>query len=156
MEGFRGIIMHKLPNTMDVHRYIECIHMFNRIHTKFFQLISLEMSEHGNKNIPHAIPVLIYELGFSGEKITVGTLIKSPRVTHSNITYSLRKLEKMGLILVEDHPDDMRLRLISLSKKGKVVFEHIKENIKKCLSNLTYDLDSMHDMLGKMDKSYRK
>jgi DNA-binding MarR family transcriptional regulator len=62
----------------------------------------------------------------------------------------------MGFIIIEDHPDDMRLRLVSLSKKGKVVFEYIKENIKKCLSNFTSDLDSMHDMLGKMDKSYRK
>jgi DNA-binding MarR family transcriptional regulator len=148
--------MHKLSSSMDIHKYIECIHMFNRIHTKFFQLISLEMSEHGNKNIPHAIPVLIYELGLSGEKMTVGTLIKNPRVTHSNITYSLRKLLKMGFIIVEDHPDDMRLRLISLSKKGKVCFEHIKENIKTCLSNFTSDVDSMHDMLGKMDKSYHK
>lgn len=147
--------MHKLPNTMDIHKYIECIHMFNRIHTKFFQLISLEISAHGNKNIPYIIPVLIYELGLSGEKTTVNTLLNNPRVSYPNINYSLNKLENMGLIISEGHPEDQRVRLISLSKKGKVVFEHIKENVKRYLDNLTYDLDSMHDMLGKMDKSYR-
>lgn len=146
--------MHKTASTTEIQKYVECIYMFNKLHTKFYDIITSEISLYGDTDTSYMLPVLIYELGLSDEKTTVKGLLRNPWVSHSNISYSLDKLDKLKLITSETHKDDKRIRLVSLSQKGKIAFESIKESVRKYLSDLVYDVDTMHDMLSKMDKSY--
>lgn len=143
-------------NKTNIHTYMECINMFNRLHNTFFTMLSNELEEIENTSIPFPLSLIIYELGFSSRKISATELISNPRIQSRNLTYSFKKLDKFGLIQCENHAEDKRIYLLSLTEKGKIAFKCIQDNINRHIEDIGNDLYVMSDLLKKMNTSYGK
>jgi DNA-binding MarR family transcriptional regulator len=73
-------------------------------------------------------------------------LSKAVGVHPSTLTQTLKRLEKKGYVFVDEHPQDSRKKLISITKKGKRTFEESTAEMKSWSQKLNAIGDSLKDV----------
>jgi len=75
------------------------------------------------------------------------------RISKSAVSKTLRKLEKHGLIVRKEHPQDGRKAILSLSDKGEIVYRYHKQLDK---TTSTYIMESLDECTAEELAAYIK
>jgi DNA-binding MarR family transcriptional regulator len=134
----------------DIDMVIECLGMQNLLYTRTLEVIENVLHKKGFKDVSAAIIFYIYKFGQNSYPMSVNEFHKKSMISSKNLSYGLRRLEETEYIINEQSPGDKRSRLISITNKGKKLFDAINLIMNDILSKKVLNLIIMqnrHDIL---------
>lgn len=93
----------------------QVLSLISHIHTQSAEFTNRRLSSKGSFVSSHGFILFILS---DGKSQTMGTLAKKINRTKSTTTSLIKKLTQEGLVKTEPDPEDSRIKLISLTKKG--------------------------------------
>jgi DNA-binding MarR family transcriptional regulator len=99
--------------------YLEAIHLAERLHRQFLDVVQTELNQQGIEDINNVQALILFNI--RDEELTVGELTNRGYYLGSNVSYNLRKLGEHGYILQERSPHDRRSVRVRLSEKGLTI-----------------------------------
>ncbi|MBV8167253.1 MAG: MarR family transcriptional regulator [Alphaproteobacteria bacterium] len=107
----------KAPTDKQV--YLEAIHLAERLHRQFLDVVQTELNQQGIEDINNVQALILFNI--RDEELTVGELTNRGYYLGSNVSYNLRKLGEHGYIVQERSPHDRRSVRVRLSEKGLTI-----------------------------------
>src|SRR4051812_41068576 len=86
--------------------YLEAIHLAERLHRQFLDVVQTELNQQGIEDINNVQALILFNI--RDEELTVGELTNRGYYLGSNVSYNLRKLGEPGYIVQERSPHDRR------------------------------------------------
>ena len=102
-------------------KYYESIQMIERLHRYFLDVVKIEIDRKGIEDINNVQAMILYNIGH--ENMTVGELTLRGYYLGSNVSYNVKKMSENGYIEQERSVHDKRSIKVSLSDKGKELYE---------------------------------
>ncbi len=102
-------------------KYYESIQMIERLHRYFLDVVKIEIDRKGIEDINNVQAMILYNIGH--ENMTVGELTLRGYYLGSNVSYNVKKMSENGYIEQERSVHDKRSIKVSLSDKGKTLYE---------------------------------
>ena len=102
-------------------KYYESIQMIERLHRYFLDVVKIEIDRKNIEDINNVQAMILYNIGH--ENMTVGELTLRGYYLGSNVSYNVKKMSENGYIVQERSVHDKRSIKVSLSDKGKELYE---------------------------------
>lgn len=101
--------------------YFESIQMIERLHRYFLDVVKAELDRKAVQDINNVQAMILYNIGH--ENMTVGELTLRGYYLGSNVSYNVKKMSENGYIEQERSVHDKRSIRVSLSDKGKELYD---------------------------------
>lgn len=99
------------------HPYYDCVHLIERLHRQFLDLLKVELDRNGIQDINNVQALILYNVG--EDEMTVGELTARGYYLGSNVSYNLKKMVEAGYLTQERSLHDRRSIRVKVSAKGK-------------------------------------
>jgi DNA-binding MarR family transcriptional regulator len=96
--------------------YLEAIHLAERLHRQFLEVMQTELNRQGIEDINNVQALILFNI--RDDELTVGELTNRGYYLGSNVSYNLRKMAEHGYLTQERSPHDRRSVRVRLSAKG--------------------------------------
>lgn len=96
--------------------YLELTFMIERLHRRFLDVIKVEMTRLGYRDITAVQALILVNIG--GEEVLVRDLVERRYYQGSNMSYNIRKLVDYGYLDQERAEHDKRSVRVRLTEKG--------------------------------------
>ena len=96
--------------------YLQSIHLIERLHRQFLEVVKNELDRHGMQDINNIQAVILYNIG--EDELTVGELTNRGCYLGSNVSYNVRKMVENGYLIQERSAHDRRSIRVRLADKG--------------------------------------
>lgn len=136
--------------------YLEIIHLIERLHRRFLDVIKTELDRLGIKDINNVQSLILSNIG--DEELTIGELTNRGYYLGSNVSYNVKKLVENGYLEQERSPHDRRAMRVSVSAKGKELCARINELYERNAKDLgeggliADDLDASNRTLRRLER----
>lgn len=101
--------------------YFESIQMIERLHRYFLDVVKMELDRKNIQDINNVQAMILYNIGH--EDMTVGELTLRGYYLGSNVSYNVKKMSENGYIEQARSVHDKRSIRVSLSDKGKELYD---------------------------------
>ena len=105
-------------------RYLEALHLVERLHRRLLDVIKDEFERRGRSDVNSVQALLLYNIG--DKELTASELRTRGYYLGSNVSYNVKKLVEMGYLHHARSRVDRRSVRISLTEKGRAVHEIVK------------------------------
>src|SRR4051794_21679687 len=112
------------PETPSKPRYLEALHLVERLHRRLLDVIKDEFERRGRDDVNSVQALLLYNIG--DKELTASELRTRGYYLGSNVSYNVKKLVEMGYLHHARSRVDRRAVRISLTEKGRQVHEVVK------------------------------
>lgn len=135
---------------------LELARMIERVSRRFLDYLRLELSKLGVDDISPSQVMVLFTIG-SGE-IAVRDLLDRGHYVGSNASYNLKQLVESGYLDRGASPRDRRLARISLSPKGQLLCERLRQLDENSQFGQALDIDldanlqTTHDTLRRLEQ----
>lgn len=103
--------------------YLESISLIERLHRRFLDVVKAELDGLRIRDINNVQALILFNIG--GDELTVGELTQRGYYLGSNVSYNLKKMVEHGYLEQERSTHDRRSVRVSLSDKGKTLWEQL-------------------------------
>ena len=103
--------------------YLQSIHLIERLHRQFLEVVKNELDRHGMQDINNVQAVLLSNI--ENENLTIGELTNRGYYMGSNVSYNVKKLVENGYLVQERSEHDRRTTRVHLSDKGLAVVSSV-------------------------------
>lgn len=141
---------------MIANAYHDSIHLIERLHRRFLDVVKAELDRHGFQDINNVQAMILYNIG--DDELTVGELTLRGYYLGSNVSYNVKKMVENDYIVQERSVHDKRSVRVKLSDKGR----HLNEILEKMFqrhesiiagADLTQErLDALNNNLKLMER----
>jgi hypothetical protein len=90
----------------------------------------------GHSFIPYEILIIVINFHLNGEELTVKKLFNTGSFSEMGNRYHFKKLIEREWLVIKDHPQDSRVKLVTPSPKLLSAFEKVSNDLR--LAMLTY------------------
>ena len=111
------------PEQVVKSRYLEALHLVERLHRRLLDVIKDEFERRGRDDVNSVQALLLYNIG--DKELTASELRTRGYYLGSNVSYNVKKLVEMGYLHHARSRVDRRSVRISLTDKGRQVHELI-------------------------------
>jgi DNA-binding MarR family transcriptional regulator len=105
------------------HAYFDALHMIERLHRQFLDVLHSELDRLGIHDINNSQALILFNIG--SDELTVGELTARGYYLGTNVTYNLKKLVESGYVRQERSQRDRRSVRVRLSDKGRELAERL-------------------------------
>jgi DNA-binding MarR family transcriptional regulator len=109
--------------------YLQALMLVERLHRRLLDVIKDEFDRRGRTDINSVQALLIYNMG--DKELSVGELLTRGCYLGTNVSYNLKKLVDLGLLEHQRSRIDRRSVRISLTAKGREVYEIVEALCRK-------------------------
>ncbi|MEK0082943.1 MarR family winged helix-turn-helix transcriptional regulator [Benzoatithermus flavus] len=106
-------------------QYLISIHLIERLHRRFLDVIKAELDRLGIEDINNVQTLILFNI--NEEQLTVGELTARGYYLGSNVSYNLKKLVENEYLVQERSLHDRRMTRVRLSPKGLELTARIGE-----------------------------
>ncbi|GAB5390147.1 MAG: MarR family winged helix-turn-helix transcriptional regulator [Alphaproteobacteria bacterium] len=131
------------------HPYYEMIHLVERLHRQFLDLLKIELERRGVQDINNIQSLILYNVG--EDELTVGELTARGYYLGSNVSYNLKKLVEAGYLKQERSKHDRRSIRVSLTDKGRELCEVLDEVFTGHIDRITESGFSLEELPETME-----
>lgn len=100
--------------------YHDSIHLIERLHRRFLDVVKAELDRQGVQDINNVQAMILYNIG--NDELTVGELTLRGYYLGSNVSYNVKKMVENDYITQERSVHDKRSVRVRLSEKGNNLF----------------------------------
>jgi DNA-binding MarR family transcriptional regulator len=104
---------------VNVDTYAETITLIERLHRRFLDVLRVELERLGIEQINNVQSLLLANIG--EDDVSVGELMSRGYYLGSNVSYNLKRLVTVGLVVQERSHHDRRVVRVRLSPEGRTV-----------------------------------
>jgi DNA-binding MarR family transcriptional regulator len=104
-------------------RYLEALHLVERLHRRLLDVIKDEFERRGRDDVNSVQALLLYNIG--DKELTASELRTRGYYLGSNVSYNVKKLVEMGYLHHARSRVDRRSVRISLTEKGREIHDAI-------------------------------
>lgn len=104
---------------VNVDTYAETITLIERLHRRFLDVLRVELERLGIDQINNVQSLLLANIG--DDDVSVGELMSRGYYLGSNVSYNLKRLVAVGLVVQERSHHDRRVVRVRLSPEGRAV-----------------------------------
>ena len=127
--------------------YYEIIHLIERLHRQFLDVLKVELERAGIHDINNVQSLVLHNIG--EDEMTVGELTIRGYYLGSNVSYNVKKMVENGYLIQERSIHDKRSLRVRLSDKGKALNTALSDLYVKheeMLSDLGMPSDSLSEL----------
>jgi DNA-binding MarR family transcriptional regulator len=124
--------------------YLNSIHLIERLHRQFLEVIKSELDRLGVHDINNIQALILYNIG--KDELTVGELTNRGYYLGSNVSYNVRKMVENEFLVQERSAHDKRSVRLRLSAKGLTLWDHIDAMFKRHAENMVTDSVNSDDL----------
>ncbi|TVQ84318.1 MAG: MarR family transcriptional regulator [Micavibrio sp.] len=99
--------------------YYEIIHLIERLHRQFLDVLKVELERAGVHDINNVQSLVLHNIG--DDEMTVGELTIRGYYLGSNVSYNVKKMVENGYLIQERSVHDKRSLRVRLSDKGRAL-----------------------------------
>ncbi len=126
------------------HAYYETIHLIERLHRQFLDLLKIELDRSGVQDINNVQSLILFNI--ADDELTVGELTARGYYLGSNVSYNLKKLVENGYLHQERSVHDRRSIRVRLSDKGHALRKCLIEMFERQIDRIATSELSLEDM----------
>lgn len=136
--------------------YLNSIHLIERLHRQFLEVIKGELDRLGVHDINNIQALILYNIG--KDELTVGELTNRGYYLGSNVSYNVRKMVENEFLIQERSAHDKRSVRLRLSEKGLALWENIDSMFKRHAETMVTDsvngddLQSANSVLQRLER----
>ena len=119
------------------HPYYEMIHLVERLHRQFLDLLKIELERRGVQDINNIQALILYNIG--KDELTVGELTNRGYYLGSNVSYNVRKMVENEYLVQERSTHDKRSVRVRSSDKGLYLWERLDEMFRRHAERMETD-----------------
>ena len=134
---------------MTVDTYADTITLNERLHRRFLDILRVELERLGIDQINNVQSLLLANIG--DDDVSVGELMHRGYYLGSNVSYNLKRLVAVGLVIQERSHHDRRVVRVRLSPAGRAV----RTQIGRIFSRHCEELDAQGSLDGLADLNAR-
>jgi DNA-binding MarR family transcriptional regulator len=97
-------------------RYLETVHLMERLHKQFLELVQTMLDEARIDDINSVQALILHAIG--RDEVLIGDLIQRGYYQGTNVSYNVRRLVEAGYLTQTRSPHDRRAIKIRLTPKG--------------------------------------
>ncbi len=109
--------------------YYEIIHLIERLHRQFLDVLKIELERAGVRDINNVQSLVLHNIG--NDEITVGELTMRGYYLGSNVSYNVKKMVENGYLIQERSIHDKRSLRVRLSDKGHTLNKALADLYKR-------------------------
>ena len=117
--------------------YLNSIHLIERLHRQFLEVIKGELDRLGVHDINNIQALILYNIG--KDELTVGELTNRGYYLGSNVSYNVRKMVENQFLVQERSAHDKRSVRLRLSDKGLKLWDSIDAMFKRHAETMVTD-----------------
>jgi len=103
--------------------YLRVISLIERMHRQFLDVVKAELDGQRIRDINNVQALILFNIG--DEELTVGELTQRGYYLGSNVSYNVKKMVEHGYLKQERSEHDRRSVRVSLSDKGKALWDRM-------------------------------
>ena len=136
------------PEQVVKSRYLEALHLVERLHRRLLDVIKDEFDRMGWDDINPVQALLMFNIGDAD--LTAGELRSRGYYLGSNVSYNVKKLVENGYLIQERSAHDRRQTRVRLSQKGLDITARIDQLYRRNAEELagTLDEDQLKSLNG--------
>jgi len=136
--------------------YYETIHLIERLHRQFLDLLKIELDRSGVQDINNVQSLILFNI--ADDELTVGELTARGYYLGSNVSYNLKKMVENGYLQQERSMHDRRSIRIKLSEKGHELRQRLVDMFERQIDRIAtseLDLDALPDTIKSLRRLER-
>lgn len=103
--------------------YLRAISLIERMHRQFLDVVKAELDGQRIRDINNVQALILFNIG--NDELTVGELTQRGYYLGSNVSYNVKKMVEHGYLKQERSEHDRRSVRVSLSDKGKTLWDRM-------------------------------
>jgi len=103
--------------------YLRAISLIERMHRQFLDVVKAELDGQRIRDINNVQALILFNIG--SDELTVGELTQRGYYLGSNVSYNVKKMVEHGYLKQERSEHDRRSVRVSLSDKGKKLWDRM-------------------------------
>lgn len=103
--------------------YLSAISLIERLHRQFLDVVKAELDGQRIRDINNVQALILFNIG--SDELTVGELTQRGYYLGSNVSYNVKKMVEHGYLEQERSEHDRRSVRVSLSEKGKALWNRM-------------------------------
>lgn len=103
--------------------YLRAISLIERMHRQFLDVVKAELDGQRIRDINNVQALILFNIG--SDELTVGELTQRGYYLGSNVSYNVKKMVEHGYLKQERSEHDRRSVRVSLSDKGKSLWDRM-------------------------------
>ena len=127
--------------------YYEIIHLIERLHRQFLDVLKVELERAGIHDINNVQSLVLHNIG--DDEMTVGELTIRGYYLGSNVSYNVKKMVENGYLIQERSVHDKRSLRVHLSEKGRDLnnaLSGLYETHEEMLAELGFPQDALAEL----------
>ncbi len=109
--------------------YLHAISLIERMHRQFLDVVKSELDGQRIRDINNVQALILFNIGM--DELTVGELTQRGYYLGSNVSYNVKKMVEHGYLQQERSEHDRRSVRVSLSDKGKKLWDRMDQMFKR-------------------------
>ncbi|MGZ0187378.1 MAG: MarR family winged helix-turn-helix transcriptional regulator [Alphaproteobacteria bacterium] len=109
--------------------YLHAISLIERMHRQFLDVVKAELDGQRIRDINNVQALILFNIGT--DELTVGELTQRGYYLGSNVSYNVKKMVEHGYLKQERSEHDRRSVRVSLSDKGKTLWDRMDAMFKR-------------------------
>jgi DNA-binding MarR family transcriptional regulator len=118
-------------------RYVQSLVLADRVYRLFMESVKYELKRLDVNDINNVQAIILYNIG--EDRMTIGDLIQRKYYLGSNVTYNLKKMVDAGYVEQEQSAFDKRASYVSLTDKGRALYQNLDGVFQKHLEMIKKD-----------------
>ncbi|MEK7655027.1 MAG: winged helix DNA-binding protein [Pseudomonadota bacterium] len=118
-------------------RYVQSLVLADRVYRLFMESVKYELKRLDVNDINNVQAIILYNIG--EDRMTIGDLIQRKYYLGSNVTYNLKKMVDAGYVDQEQSEFDKRASYVSLTDKGRELYQNLDRVFQKHLEMIKKD-----------------
>tara|TARA_Y100001936_G_C15841891_1_gene542479 strand:+ start:97 stop:597 length:501 start_codon:yes stop_codon:yes gene_type:complete len=142
--------------TPTINEYLSSIHIIERLHRQFLEVVKLELERLGLMDINNIQALILYNI--AQEELTVGELTNRGYYLGSNVSYNVRKMVENGYLDQQRSKHDKRSVRVKLSDKGLTLWRAIEDMFNRHAASMgpdnvtEEDLRTANEILARLER----
>ena len=142
--------------TPTINEYLSSIHIIERLHRQFLEVVKLELERLGLHDINNIQALILYNV--AEEELNVGELTNRGYYLGSNVSYNVRKMVENGYLDQQRSKNDKRSVRVKLSEKGLALWQAIEDMFNRHAATMgpdsvtEEDLQTANEILARLER----